>query len=299
MRRKTPSTQSILPLVPLRRVLHPVMRTTLPRSTQRVTLTTGTKGEGKGGRSMSVADRIARALARRPAAPPTKQPAPPWRDGSRPPLDPPHPQQGASRHRGAPPPAWAATQASGRKPRGNRDVQQARMGLSSSSAAGGPNAPPAYPAPGPSDDEVRARLAEALRIAEEARLKAEEAQAELERLVAVAHTEPLAPTGTPQASGPSARDRSRSARAKQQAERAKPKLTARATTPPAVPAQPWKPSVPKAPAAAAPMGAPKAKLQPSTALQHPIGAPPPQAPAPEEEFEVVEDATPPASPKAT
>ena len=54
----------------------------------------------------------------------------------------------------------------------------------------------------------------------------------------------------------------------------------------------------KAPAAAAPIGAPKAKLQPSPARPHPIGAPPPQALAPEEEFEVVGDATPPASPKA-
>ena len=121
----------------------------------------GDDGEGKGGGSVSVAERVARALAHRPAPPPTKHSAPPLREGSRPPLEPPNPQQGGSRHREAPPSPWAATQAPGRNPRGNGDAQWARMGLSSSSASGGPNAPPAYPAVGPSDDEVRARLAPA------------------------------------------------------------------------------------------------------------------------------------------
>ena len=196
-----------------------------------------------GGEALSVAERVARALSRRPEVPLAKPPAPPWRDGSRPPREPAHPQQGGSRHREAPPPPWEATQASGRNPRGNRDAQLARMGLSSSSTAAGPDAPPAYSALGSSDDDVRARLAEALRLADEARVKAEAAQAELARLAAVAHTEPLSSTGTSPASGDSARDRSRSARVQQQAEHIKPTLTARAKTPSAVPNPPWPPSL--------------------------------------------------------
>ena len=254
---------------------------------------------GMGGEVLSVAARVARgALSRRPEAPLAKPPAPPWRDGSRPPREPAHPQQGGSRHREAPLPPWEATQASGRNPWGNRGAQQARMGPSSSSTAGGPDAPPAYLALGSSDDQIRARLAEALRLAEEARVKAEPAQAELARLAAEAHTEPLASTGTSPASRDSARDRSRSARAHQKAERVKPTLTARAMTPSAVPAPPWPPSLPKPPPVAAPPSIPKAKPPPGKARQHPIGAPQPQAPAPEEEYEIVEDVTPPVSPKA-
>ena len=164
----------------------------------------GDDGEDRGGGAVSVAERVARALARRPAPPLAKQAAPPWRESSRPPLEPHVPEQGGSRQREAPPPLWASAQAPGRKPKGKREAQRARMGLSSSSAAGGPTAPLAYPALGSSDEEVRARLAEALRIAEEARL-------ELERFAAAAHGELPTPIGAPQASGSSAQDRSRSA----------------------------------------------------------------------------------------
>ena len=141
------------------------------------------------GEALGVAERVARALSRRPEAPVATQPAPPWRDGSRPPRESAHPQ-GGSRHRATPPPPWESRQPPGRKPRGNRDAQRARMGLSSSSTAGGPDAPPAYPALGSNDDEVRARLAEALRLAEEARVQGEAAQGEVARLEAEAYTEP-------------------------------------------------------------------------------------------------------------
>ena len=172
----------------------------------------GEDGEEMVGDALSVAERVARALSRRPEASVATQPAPPWRDGSRPPRETAHPQ-GGSCHRAAPPPPWESTQPSGRNLRGNRDAQRARMGFSSSSTAGGPDAPPAYPALGSNDDEVRARLAEALRLAEEARVQAEAAQAELARLGAEAYTEPWTPTETFPASRDPARDRSRSARA--------------------------------------------------------------------------------------
>ena len=172
------------------------------------------------------------------------------------------------------------------------------MGLSSSSTAGGPDAPLAYPALGSNDDEVRARLAEAFRIAAEARAQAEAAQAAVARPEAEVQTEPGPPAETFPAGGDTARDRSRSSRAKPQAERTKPTLTARAKTPSAVPAQPWLPNLPKPPPGIAPPGVPKAQLPPGKARQPPIGAPPPQASAPEEEYEIVEDGSPSVSPKA-
>ena len=87
------------------------------------------------------------------------------------------------------------------------------MGLSSSSTAGGPDAPLAYPALGSNDGEVRARLSEALRIAAEACAQAEAAQAAVARLEAEVLTEPGPPAETLPAGGDTARDRSRSARA--------------------------------------------------------------------------------------
>ena len=255
----------------------------------------GEDGKEMVGDALSVAERVARALSRRPEASVATQPAPPWRDGSRPPRETAHPQ-GGSRHRAAPPPSDSA-QPSGRNLRGNRDAQRARMGFSSSSTAGGPDAPPAYPALGSNDGEIPARLAEALRLAEEARVQAEAAQAEVARLEAEAYTEPWTPAETLLASRDPACDRSRSARAQPQAERPKPTLTARAMTPSAIPAPQWPPNLPKPPPVVAPQNIPKAQSPPGKARQHPIGAPPPQASAPEEDYEIVEDETPRTHPK--
>ena len=171
--------------------------------------------------------------------------------------------------------------------------------------------PPPYPALGPNDAAVRARLAAALVLA---RAQAEAAQAEVARMEAEeAQREAWTPAETLPASGDTARDRSRSARAQSQAERSKPTLTARAKTPSGVPAPPWSQTMPKPlPSKASPKAAPgladhltiewvrKAKLKPgwSQARQPPIGAPPPQASAQEEEYEIVEDESPPVSPKA-
>ena len=172
------------------------------------------------------------------------------------------------------------------------------MGLSSSSTARSPDALLAYPALGSNDDEVRAQLTEALRIAAEAPAQAEAAQAAVARLEPEVHTEPGPHAETLPAGGDTARDRSRSARAQPQAERTKPTLTARAKTPSDVPAQPWLPNLPKPPPGIAPPGVPKAQLPPSKAGQPAIGAPPPHASAPEEEYEIVENESPSVSPKA-
>ena len=188
------------------------------------------------------------------------------------------------------------------------------MGLSSSSAAGGPAAPRAYPGLGPNGDDLRAQLQEALRFAAESRAQADAAQATaravLERFESATPSEPAPMRGqaavarletetralTP--GGGSAVDRSRSARAMQQTGRVKPKLTARAKTPSAVPVKPWSPTVPKPPPGIAPPSTPKAQLPPGKARQSPIGAPPPSATALEEEYELVEDESPSISPKA-
>ena len=215
----------------------------------------GEDGEEMVGDALNVAERVARALSRRPEAPGATQPVPPWRDGSRPPRETAHPQ-GGSRHRTAPPPPWESTQPSGRNLRGNRDAQRARMGFSSSYTAGGPDALLAYPALGSNDDEVRARLAEALRLAEEARVQAEAAQAAVARLEAEVYTELWTPAETLPASRDPARDRSRSVGAQPQAERPKPTLTARAMTPSAVPAPLWPPNLPKLPPGMAPQSIP-------------------------------------------
>ena len=119
------------------------------------------------------------------------------------------------------------------------------------------------------------------------------AVARLEAEVLSAHQPKALPAG-----GDSARDRSRSAKAKQQTERIKPTLAARAETPSAVPAKPWSPTVPKPPPGIAPPIIPKAQVPPGKARQSPIGAPPPSATAPEEEYGLVEDESPKISSKA-
>ena len=275
----------------------------------------GEDGEEWVGDAPGIQEKVARALSRKPEAAGETPSLPPWREGSRPPRGTIPPQSG-SRQRAAPPPPWDPTHPPGRIPKGSKDAQRARMGLSSSSIAGGPDAPRAYPALGSNDDEVRAQLTEAPRIAAEARAQAEAAQAALARLesevlpkptptrgqAAVARLEAevlrAPPAETLPAGGGTARDRSRSAMAKRQAGRTKPTLTARAKTPSAVPAQPWLPTLPKPPPGIAPPSLPKAQLPPGKARQPPIGAPPPQASAPEEEYELVEDESPSVSPKA-
>ena len=161
------------------------------------------------------------------------------------------------------------------------------MGLSSSSAAGGP-ATRAYPS-----GDAGAQLEEALRAAEAFRVQAEVAQAAakaaLERHEFAALPEP-APTRGQEAvtrletkakaltpGDGDARDRSRSARASQQAERVKPQLTARAKTPSAVRVPLWSTVVPGPPPGIALPSVPKAQLPSGRARQPPIGAPPPAA----------------------
>ena len=183
------------------------------------------------GDTLGIQDKVTRALSRRPEASGDTPPLPPWRDGSRPPRGT-IPHQGGSCQRAAPRRLGEHTRPPGQIPKGSKDAQRARMGLSSSSTAGGPDAPRAYPALGSNDDEVRAQLQEAFRIAAESRAQAEAAQAAaraaLERLESEAAPEPTPTRGqaavarleaeakalTP--GGGSARDRSRSARAKQQ-----------------------------------------------------------------------------------
>ena len=140
----------------------------------------GEDGEELVGDGLTVSEKIARALARRSGAADAALPDPPWRNASRPPRGT-APTEGGSRQRAAPQPPGESTQQSGRVPRGNKDAQRAAMGLSSSSTAGGPGAPPAYPALGPNDSTVRARLAAAL---VRARAQAEAAQAEVTRMEA-------------------------------------------------------------------------------------------------------------------
>ena len=152
----------------------------------------GEDGEEWVGDALSIQEKVARALSRRPEAIGETPPLFPWREGSRPPRGTIPPQSG-SRQRATPLPPWDPTHPPGRIPKGSKDAQRARMGLSSSSIAGGPDAPRAYPALGSNDDEVRAQLTEAPRIAAEARAQAEAAQAALARLVSEVLPEP-APT---------------------------------------------------------------------------------------------------------
>ena len=174
------------------------------------------------------------------------------------------------------------------------------MGLSSSSSAGA--------------SVTRAQLEEAIRAADAARVKAEAAQAAaMAQLASFESSVSLEPAPTKgQAAvkrseararslppgGGAARDRSRSARALQQAERIKPQLTARAKTPSVAPAPPWASPVPGPPTGMAPPIAPKARHPPGKARMLPIGAPPPAAADPGEDYELVEDDSPVAAPKA-
>ena len=183
-----------------------------------------------GGEALSVADRVARALSRRPEAPAAKPPAPPWRDGSRPPREPTHPQQGGSRQRAAPPPPWEPTQPSGRNPGGIG----MRSGLAWASRP-----PPLQGAPTPL---LPTRLwAPATTKSEPgwpklsaSRKKLARRQKRLRRSSRDSRRR-LLPSRSAHRDLPgkqrSARDRSRSARAQPQAERTKPTLTARAKTP--------------------------------------------------------------------
>ena len=177
-----------------------------------------------------IGDRVAQALARRPDASGNEPLLPPWRDGSRPPRGAPKPK-GGPRWRAIPPDPGDFTLQPAPIPKGYTDAQRARMGLSFSSAAGGPAAR-AYPSLGSNDGDLRAQLEEALRAAEESRVQAEAAQATaravLERFESAAPSEPAPTRGqaavarletearalTPGDGG--ARDRSRSARAMQQ-----------------------------------------------------------------------------------
>ena len=114
----------------------------------------GEDGEEWVGDALGIQDKVARALSRRPEAAGETPSLHPWREGSRHPRGT-IPHHGGSRQRAAPPPRWDSTHPPERNPKGNKDAQRARMGLSSSSTARGPDAPRAYPAPGSSDDEIR------------------------------------------------------------------------------------------------------------------------------------------------
>ena len=255
----------------------------------------------------SIKDRVAQALARRPDESGNEPPLPPWRDGSRPPRSAPQPKSG-SRWRANPPKPRGSSPQRAPIPQSFTDSQRARMGLSSSSAAGDPAAR-AYPS-----GDARAQLEEALHAADAFRVQAEAAQAaaraELERYESAAPPEP-APTGGQAAvarletkvraltpGDGDARDRSRSARALQPAERVKPQLTARAKTPSAVPVPPWSPTVPGPPPGIAPPSVPKAQLPSGKARQLPIGAPPPAAIAQAVDYGLVGDESTATSPKA-
>ena len=150
----------------------------------------GEEEEEEVGDVPSIGDRVAQALARRPDASGKEPLPPPWRGGSRPPLGAPKPK-GGSRWRATPPKPGGSSPQPAPIPKGYTDAQRARMGLSSSSAAGGP-ASRAYPS-----DDLRAQLEEALRAAEAFRVQADAAQAAamavLERFESTAPSEP-APT---------------------------------------------------------------------------------------------------------
>jgi hypothetical protein len=168
-----------------------------------------------------------------------------------------------------------------------------RLGLSSSSAAGAPGAPQAYPALAQDDSEARARLAHALRAAAEARqeiarMKAAPKAHPATPAIGAAKTSPAVPIGALPAKGKAAHpaSRSRSARGQQPGAREPVTLTPRAATKSSSasrrlcgkqPAPGPRPSG----ASPGPSAAPKATPPPGPAQPQAIGAPPPKAAAPD------------------